>query len=167
LKRQSLAFNHIREMRLSEQAVRFPGLLAKLHEIDVLPHAGIANEEVTTLDRLLMLVALCRACETARVEAGQQVERLEEPSNNAPGSQESALFADFSDKVLNNRRDASWGRISLLTQTGARRLPAVCACERHSNEIGWPLNERVTTMKLKRQLNPALQRLACATRPSP
>jgi predicted dehydrogenase len=66
-----------------------------------------------------------------RVEAGQQIERVEEPSNNAPGSQESALFANFSDLVLNNRRDASWGRISLLTQ----QVLDACLRSAHANGI--------------------------------
>jgi hypothetical protein len=50
------------------------------------------------------------------MQSGQQVEQVDEPSNNAPGSQESALFADFSQLVLDGRLDPSWGRISLLTQ---------------------------------------------------
>jgi len=41
---------------------------------------------------------------------------IEEPSNNAPGSQESAMFAAFSQLVLSGRRDSAWPRMSLLTQ---------------------------------------------------
>ncbi|MBL9133975.1 MAG: Gfo/Idh/MocA family oxidoreductase [Verrucomicrobiaceae bacterium] len=52
----------------------------------------------------------------ADMHAGRQVVELDEPSNNAPGSQESQLFQDFSALVLSGQRDPQWPRISLLTQ---------------------------------------------------
>jgi predicted dehydrogenase len=47
---------------------------------------------------------------------GRHTRQVEEPSSNAPGSQESALFAEFSKLVLIGERDTHWPRISLLTQ---------------------------------------------------
>lgn len=76
----------------------------------VLPFSG--NTTRYTVTRSRFDVVGCQA----DMHAGQQVEEVEEPSNNAPGSQESALFRDFSQLVLDGRLDPSWGRISLLTQ---------------------------------------------------
>lgn len=42
---------------------------------------------------------------------------IDEPSNNAPRSQEADLFRTFSGLVLSGRIDPHWPRISLLTQT--------------------------------------------------
>lgn len=47
---------------------------------------------------------------------GREVVRVEEPASNAPGSQEAALFTDFSRLVTGGTIDPSWGRASLLTQ---------------------------------------------------
>jgi predicted dehydrogenase len=47
---------------------------------------------------------------------GSEVETIDEPSSNAPGSQESSLFQTFSRLVLTRERDSRWPRISLLTQ---------------------------------------------------
>ncbi|MCB1275260.1 Gfo/Idh/MocA family oxidoreductase [Prosthecobacter sp.] len=47
---------------------------------------------------------------------GRIVEALDEPSSNAPGSQEAGMFHTFSDLVLSGRIDGHWPRISLLTQ---------------------------------------------------
>lgn len=47
---------------------------------------------------------------------GCTIEALDEPSSNAPGSQESGLFQTFSDLVLSGKIDDHWPRISLLTQ---------------------------------------------------
>jgi predicted dehydrogenase len=47
---------------------------------------------------------------------GREVTRVEEPANNAPDSQEAALFKEFSRLVTSGAVDASWGRASLLTQ---------------------------------------------------
>lgn len=46
-----------------------------------------------------------------------QVITVEEPSNNAPGSQESKLFRDFSALVLSGKTDAFWTTSMLKTQT--------------------------------------------------
>jgi predicted dehydrogenase len=76
----------------------------------VLPFSGETTRYSLTHSRFEI-----NGCQ-ADMHAGQQVEQVDEPSNNAPGSQESALFADFSQLVLDGRLDPSWGRISLLTQ---------------------------------------------------
>jgi predicted dehydrogenase len=47
---------------------------------------------------------------------GREVTRVQEPANNAPDSQEAALFKEFSRLVTSGAVDASWGRTSLLTQ---------------------------------------------------
>jgi len=47
---------------------------------------------------------------------GKTVETLDEPSNNAPGSQESQLFRTFSDCVLSGKLDLHWPEITLKTQ---------------------------------------------------
>ncbi len=43
-------------------------------------------------------------------------ESVDEPSNNAPGSQESEMFRAFSTLVLEGRRDPHWADITLKTQ---------------------------------------------------
>lgn len=43
-------------------------------------------------------------------------EQASEPANNAPGSQEAALFRDFSDGVLTGRIDSRWPEMTLNTQ---------------------------------------------------
>ncbi|MBK8090711.1 MAG: Gfo/Idh/MocA family oxidoreductase [Verrucomicrobiaceae bacterium] len=50
------------------------------------------------------------------MRAGRESHSSDEPANNAPGSQESALFADFSTLVLTGQHEPRWGQISLLTQ---------------------------------------------------
>jgi predicted dehydrogenase len=47
---------------------------------------------------------------------GKTVETLNEPSNNAPGSQESQLFRSFSECVLSGKLDLHWPEITLKTQ---------------------------------------------------
>jgi predicted dehydrogenase len=47
---------------------------------------------------------------------GRQIETIDEPSSNAPGSQESGMFQTFSKLVLSGKIDAHWPHISLLTQ---------------------------------------------------
>lgn len=76
----------------------------------VLPFAG--RQTRFSLTQSHFEVENCRA----DMHGGRSDEAVDEPSNNAPGSQESALFADFSALVLSGRRDPSWGRTSLLTQ---------------------------------------------------
>jgi predicted dehydrogenase len=41
---------------------------------------------------------------------------IDEPSNNAPGSQEAEMFRTFSDLVLEGKLDPHWPHITLLTQ---------------------------------------------------
>jgi predicted dehydrogenase len=47
---------------------------------------------------------------------GREVTRVQEPANNAPDSQEAALFKEFSRLATSGAVDFSWGRASLLTQ---------------------------------------------------
>ena len=47
---------------------------------------------------------------------GRSIETIDEPSSNAPGSQECGLFQTFSQLVLSGKIDPHWPRISLLTQ---------------------------------------------------
>jgi predicted dehydrogenase len=47
---------------------------------------------------------------------GRELTRVEESANNAPDSQEAALFAEFSRLVMSGTVDPSWGRVSLITQ---------------------------------------------------
>ncbi|MEZ5990003.1 MAG: gfo/Idh/MocA family oxidoreductase [Planctomycetota bacterium] len=60
---------------------------------------------------------------------GDISERLNEPSNNAPGSQEAGMFETFSRVVLSGNLDLHWPRISLLTQ---RVLDACLASAKQS-----------------------------------
>lgn len=55
---------------------------------------------------------------------------LDEPSSNAPGSQESRMFQCFSQLVIEGRRDHHWPSISLLTQR------VLDACLRSAREGG-------------------------------
>jgi predicted dehydrogenase len=50
------------------------------------------------------------------VPEGYHVENIDEPSSNAPGSQESAMFHTFSRLVLSGEPDPRWPQMSLLTQ---------------------------------------------------
>lgn len=50
------------------------------------------------------------------VPEGLHVETIDEPASNAPGSQESAMFHEFSRLVLSGERDPRWPQASLLTQ---------------------------------------------------
>lgn len=76
----------------------------------VLPYAGQAPCYSVTHSEFVL--EGCRAdMHAGRVEAS-----VDEPANNAPGSQESAMFRTFSSLVLEGRRDPHWPRISLLTQ---------------------------------------------------
>lgn len=55
-------------------------------------------------------------CQFNMFEGGKEVS-VEEPSNNAPRSQEAELFRTFSDQVIRGERDAHWPFITLQTQT--------------------------------------------------
>jgi len=94
----------------------------------VLPFAGHSIQY--SLTRSHFDVNGCQA----DMHRGQQVQQVDEPSNNAPGSQEAALFADFSQLVLDGRLDPSWGQISLLTQR------AMDACLRSAHAGGTPVD---------------------------
>jgi predicted dehydrogenase len=51
-----------------------------------------------------------------RMHERRSDEIIDEPSNNAPGSQESEMFRTFSGLVLEGRRDSHWAEIALKTQ---------------------------------------------------
>jgi predicted dehydrogenase len=90
----------------------------------VLPFSGMKTQ--FSLTRSAFAIDGCRA----DMHAGRQIETLEEPSNNAPGSQESALFRTFSQLVLSGQLDPRWPQISLLTQR------VLDACLRSAREGG-------------------------------
>jgi len=76
----------------------------------VLPFSGPQTKY--SLTRSEFVLDRCQAS----MHQGQQIETLDEPSNNAPGSQESGLFHTFSQLVLSGKIDPHWPKISLLTQ---------------------------------------------------
>ena len=76
----------------------------------VLPFSGPQTKY--SLTRSEFVLDGCRA----NMHQGQHIETLDEPSNNAPGSQESSLFHTFSQLVLSGKIDPHWPKISLLTQ---------------------------------------------------
>lgn len=76
----------------------------------VLPHAGERTRFSVT--RSEFIIDTCQA----DMREGETTETLDEPSNNAPGSQESAMFETFSRLVLARCLDPQWPQISLLTQ---------------------------------------------------
>ncbi|OYW73772.1 MAG: oxidoreductase [Verrucomicrobia bacterium 12-59-8] len=76
----------------------------------VLPFSGAQTQY--RLTRSEFVLDRCQA----NMHEGQQTEALDEPSNNAPGSQEAGLFHTFSQLVLEGKRDPHWPHISLLTQ---------------------------------------------------
>lgn len=87
----------------------------------VLPYAGEPPRYSVTHSEFAL--DGCRA----DMRAGRIEAVVDEPANNAPGSQESAMFQTFSSLVLQGRRDPLWPRISLLTQ---RVLDACLASSR-------------------------------------
>lgn len=76
----------------------------------VLPFSGAQTK--FSLTRSEFVLNGCRA----DMHEGRQIEALDEPSSNAPGSQESGLFQTFSQLVLSGKLDPHWPKISLLTQ---------------------------------------------------
>jgi predicted dehydrogenase len=64
---------------------------------------------------------------------GQLEERIDEPSNNAPGSQEAEMFRTFSSLVLDGKIDDRWSSISLKTQ----EVLDACieSCNKHGSAI--------------------------------
>jgi predicted dehydrogenase len=89
----------------------------------VLPFHG--SETKYSLTRSEFKLDLCKA----NMHEGRKVEAIDEPSNNAPGSQESGLFRTFSERVLSGKLDAHWPRISLLTQ----RVLDACLASAHQD----------------------------------
>jgi predicted dehydrogenase len=65
-----------------------------------------------SLTRSQFVLDRCRA----DMHGGHHIEALDEPSSNAPGSQEAGLFHTFSKLVLSGQLDPHWPEISLLTQ---------------------------------------------------
>ncbi len=92
----------------------------------VLPHAGARTRFSVTRSEFVI-----DACQ-ANMHEGETVETLAEPSNNAPGSQESAMFETFSRLVLSRHLDPHWPQISLLTQ---RVLDACLASAKQSGSV--------------------------------
>lgn len=76
----------------------------------VLPFSGAQTQ--FSLTRSEFVINGCRF----DMHEGRQSEAIEEPSSNAPGSQESAMFHTFSKLVLSGQIDPHWAKISLLTQ---------------------------------------------------
>lgn len=68
----------------------------------------------------------------ASMHEGRTAEVIDEPSSNAPGSQESGLFRTFSELVLSGKRDPHWPRISLQTQ---RVLDACLASAQDGSKV--------------------------------
>ena len=79
-----------------------------------------------SLTRSQFVLDRCRA----DMQGGHHIEALDEPSNNAPGSQEAGLFQTFSKLVLSGQLDPHWPQISLLTQ---RVLDACLASARNGS----------------------------------
>lgn len=76
----------------------------------VLPFFG--DQTQFSLTKSDFVLDRCRA----DMHAGKSTLTLDEPSNNAPGSQESGLFQTFSQIVLSGQLDPHWPQITLLTQ---------------------------------------------------
>lgn len=96
----------------------------------VLPFSGPQTKY--SLTRSEFVLNRCQAS----MHQGQQIEALDEPSNNAPGSQESGLFRTFSELVLSGKIDPHWPQISLLTQ---RVLDAcLTSARKDSQPVGIP-----------------------------
>ena len=92
----------------------------------VLPFSG--NQTSYRLTRSEFTLNGCRA----DMHEGAKSVGLDEPSNNAPGSQESGLFQTFSQLVLSGQPDPRWPQISLLTQ---RVLDACLLSARKGSEV--------------------------------
>ncbi|MFM7606352.1 MAG: gfo/Idh/MocA family oxidoreductase, partial [Prosthecobacter sp.] len=92
----------------------------------VLPFSGKQTQYALT--RSTFALDVCQA----NMHAGRENVMLDEPSNNAPGSQEANLFQDFSALVLSGQTDPSWAQISLLTQ---RVLDACLLSSREGSRV--------------------------------
>ncbi len=101
---------------------------ALLHVSDfVLPFSAAHTQ--FSLTRSQFVLDRCRT----DVVGGHHIETLDEPSNNAPGSQEAGLFRSFSSLVLSGKTDSYWPQISLLTQQ------VLDACLASAHQGGVPL----------------------------
>lgn len=76
----------------------------------VLPFAGD-----TTRYRITKSIFEINGCQFDMRE-GRTKEHVREAASNAPTSQEAGLFRNFSQLVIENRREEFWPRVSLLTQ---------------------------------------------------
>jgi len=92
----------------------------------VLPFSGAQTKY--SLTRSDFVLDRCQA----DMHEGRQIEALDEPSSNAPGSQESGLFHTFSQLVIEGKLDAQWPKISLLTQ---RVLDACLVSAREGSRV--------------------------------
>jgi predicted dehydrogenase len=92
----------------------------------VLPFSGTQTKY--SLTRSEFVLDRCQA----GMHEGRRLEALNEPSNNAPGSQESGMFHTFSSLVLSGKIDPYWPKISLLTQ---RVLDACLASAKDSSKV--------------------------------
>jgi predicted dehydrogenase len=92
----------------------------------VLPFSGTQTQ--FSLTRSEFVLDRCRA----DMHEGRQIEALDEPSNNAPGSQESGMIHTFSKLVLSGKIDPHWPTISLLTQ---RVLDACLVSARDGSKV--------------------------------
>jgi predicted dehydrogenase len=79
-----------------------------------------------SLTRSQFVLDRCRA----DMQGGHHIEAIDEPSSNAPGSQEACLFHTFSKLVLSGQLDPHWPEISLQTQ---RVLDACLASARNGS----------------------------------
>ena len=76
----------------------------------VLPFSG--EETTFSVTKSDLAVNVCQFdMREGRTDGG-----VDEPSNNAPGSQESNMFKTFSDLVISGKRDAHWPDVAMKTQ---------------------------------------------------
>lgn len=91
--------------------VNFSGTKGYVYVSDfILPFAGLNMRiGITNSD---FRITNCRF----EMHEGRQEVTIDEPPNNAPGSQESLMFRTFSDRVLSGKPDPYWPEIALKTQ---------------------------------------------------
>jgi len=91
--------------------VTFSGTRGEVHLPDfVLPFSGPRGRLETSSPEFVQ--HHCRF----EMRERRTVETVAEPSNNAPGSQESSMFRTFSHLVLGGKTDRHWPEVSLKTQ---------------------------------------------------
>lgn len=91
--------------------VVFSGTKGYAHLSDfVLPFSGSESKIGVTRSEFVL-----QNCQFDMRE-GRTVESIAEPSNNAPGSQESLMFRTFSQLVLDGKIESYWPEITLQTQ---------------------------------------------------